>query len=724
MDRKKTTVKFSRIYKQWYILALVSLLLTFILFLISQIGFMQEIEYKLTDQRFRLGAIPERADSNVVMIAIDDGSLEFFGENGISWPWPRSYYAYVVDYFTTAGAKAVLFDMQFYEADIDREETYAEETDGAFADAIERNGNVILGTQLSVDSLNLGVDLSRFSIPVTNREKNKAMAYHGLIAPLDIFLQEVRSIGIINVEPDRDGVIRRIPLLHPLRENNLPQMAFSGWYNTLTNPAEVTFKGKKAEIRGIKIPLDEQGNFLINWYGNLNGESPFTYYPFRAVISSASSYLYGGEPLIPPEKFNDKYIIIGATAAGLLDLKTNPYTKILPGMEIWATALSNFINQDFIHPVPEVVNFLVTWITIFLVFYLITHFNARISNLFLLLLLILIFAHDFVLWKYFRAPINLTLNFLGFVISYLLMITVSYLLEGKSKREIRKIFTRYLHPDVIKSLEENPDQIHLGGEEINATVLYTDIYNFTTISETKTPKELVGELNDYFRKLTGIVLDHSGLLDKYTGDGIMALFGAPIARKDHALLACEAAYAHKQIRVELEKNKQLTAADQLHTKTRTGINSGLLVAGNIGSDKRMDYTAIGDTVNLASRLEGVNKVYQTNIIISEHTYEEVKEIFLCRELDSLRVKGKNEPTRIYELIDKHENQQKPDWIKSYEAALELYRQGEWKKAADEFKQLVDGPTADTAAKVMLDRCLYLIKNPPDKWDGILTLEVK
>jgi len=384
-------------------------------------------------------------------------------------------------------------------------------------------------------------------------------------------------------------------------------------------------------------------------------------------------------------------------------------------MEIWATALSNFINQDFIHPVPNWLNFIIIWLIIFLVFYLITHFNAKVGNVLLLLLLIVIFMNDYLLWKYFRAPVNLTLNILGFVISYLLMITVSYLLEGKSKREIRKIFTRYLHPDVIKTLEENPDQIHLGGEEINATVLYTDIYNFTTISETKTPTELVEDLNLYFQKLTGLILDHKGLLDKYMGDGIMALFGAPISRDDHARLACEAAFAHKQIREALNNSGQLSAADQLHTKTRTGINSGTLVAGNIGSDKRMDYTAIGDTVNLASRLEGVNKIYQTNIIISEKTYLDVKDIFLCRELDFLRVKGKNEPTRIYELIDK---------LEIYEEALDLYRKGIWKEAAAKFEKLTTDPVKDTAAKVMLDRCKYLMKNPPANWDGILTLEVK
>jgi adenylate cyclase len=724
MNRKKTKLKFSRIYKQLPVLAGFSFLLTLLLFFISQVSLLEEIEYKLTDYRFRFTSIPEKADSNVVIVAIDDSSLEFFAANGISWPWPRSYYAYVVDYFTACGAEAVLFDMQFYEPDIDREETYAAETDGMFAEAIAQSNNVFLGIQLSQDSINTETDLSRFSLTVKNPEENKAFDYNGYIAPLDIFSRSVKSLGVINVEPDRDGVIRRVPLLYSIRDLNLPQLAFSGWYNSVMAGKELIYQKRKVKIDGISIPIDENGNYLINWYGNYNGTSPFRYYPFKAVVSSASSVMYGSDPLIASENFQGKYIIIGATAAGLLDLKTNPYSRIMPGMEIWATALSNFLNQEFILPVSESVNFAATLIIIFLVFYLITHLNAKMGNIFLLLLFLGIFTIDYLLWKYLRAPVNLTLILSGFVISYLLMITVSYLLEGKSRREIRKIFTRYLHPDVIKKLEENPDQIHLGGEEIYATVLYTDIYNFTTISETKTPRELVEDLNNYFSKLTGIILQHRGLLDKYMGDGIMALFGVPISREDHALLACEAAFAHKQLRIEMEKKKTLTASDQLHVKTRTGINSGRLVAGNIGSDKRVDYTAIGDTVNLASRLEGVNKIYQTNIIISERTYQDVKQVFLCRELDFLRVKGKKEPTRIYELIDKHINLNRTDWIDSYEEALELYRKGEWKKAAHQFEILSTEPVNDPAAKVMLDRCNYLIKNPPEIWDGILTLEVK
>ncbi|MBN1948490.1 MAG: adenylate/guanylate cyclase domain-containing protein, partial [Candidatus Cloacimonetes bacterium] len=593
MKKIKVRLKFSRLYKKWYILLSFSLLLAFLLYLLNTSSFLREMELKLVDYRFRLVPIPERADSNVVIIAIDDGSLRYFRDNGISWPWPRDFYGYLVDYFTIGGAAAVLFDMQFYEPDIDREETYAEETDGAFADAIAANGNVFLGVQLSRDSLDTDRDLTAFSLPLQNPEANPGRPFHGLIAPLEIFLAGVNSIGVINVEPDRDGVLRRVPLIHPLHGLSLPQMAFSAWFNTRVAEKKIRFRQRTLQAGSRKIPIDAEGNYLINWYGSRGGESPFRYFSFQSVIAAASAHAYGRLPSIPPTVFRDKYIIIGATAAGLLDLKTNPYTKILPGMEIWATSLSNYLQGDFVRSVPSGIGFLLSWLIIFIIFYAITHLRALPGNLTLLMLLLLIVAYDFLLWKHFRILTDLGYHIIGFIVAYLLIVTISFLLEGKSRREIRKIFTRYLHPDVIRQLEEDPDQVQLGGEEINATVLYTDIYNFTTISEKKTPTELVEDLNRYFQKLTGMVMNSGGMLDKYTGDGIMALFGVPIARADHALLACEAAYAHKVLRRELAGKKDLTTDDKLHIMTRTGINSGRLVAGNIGSDKRMDYTAIG-----------------------------------------------------------------------------------------------------------------------------------
>ena len=477
------------------------------------------------------------------------------------------------------------------------------------------------------------------------------------------------------------------------------------------------------DSKNIKIPVDKNGDYLLNWYG----QSAFKTYPFRALISSASAYSNNIKPIIPLEAFHNKHVIFGATAAGLYDLKSNSYSKIIPGMEIWATALSNYINYDFITTFPNWFNFLITLLIVFPIMFLISNFLPKKANVIILLLLILVLFANFILWKLYRIQLNFAMQMFGFIISYLLINTLSYLLEGKSRREIRKIFTRYLHNDVIMQLEDDPDKVQLGGKEINATVLYTDIYNFTTLSETKTPSELVQDLNEYFKTLIDFVFQYEGLLDKYTGDGIMALFGAPIEREDHALLACRAAFEHKKLREELKKKQDLTATEKLHLQTRIGINSGPLVAGNIGGEKRMDYTAIGDTVNLAARLEGVNKLYQTNIIISQTTYEQIKEEFICRELDSLMVKGKTISTCIYEIIDERTDEidiSKYEWIEIYKQALELYREGKWQEAGELFQDLSEEPYNDNASQVMLTRCMYFLEFPPKHWDGVLKLDVK
>jgi len=708
MNNTKQKVRIIKLYKKWYSLLAVSLLLTLIISFFSSTPFLQDIEMKMLDYRFQLDPVPEKADTNIVIIAIDDSSLDFFRDNGISWPWPRSFYGYVVNYLTSAGARSVIFDMQFYEKDIEREETTAEETDHVFAEAIKNNGNVYLGAQLLKDKNEIHSRIYDFSIAGKSLD---IPAFQGIRAPIEPFLLSNRSIGVINTAPDNDGIIRRIGLHFKLRYHYLAQMSYRVWLDQYDNS------------ENIEIPLDKNGNYLLNWYG----QSAFKTYPFRALISSASAYMGDYEPVLPLEIFRDKHVIFGATAAGLYDLKSNSYSKVMPGMEIWATALSNYINQDFIIVATGLCNFLITLLLVFLIMFLISNFLPAKANIIIFLLLLIVLFTNFFLWKFSRIQLNFTMQIFGFMLSYLIINTLSYLLEGKSRREIRKIFTRYLHTDVIKQLEDEPHKVQLGGKEINATVLYTDIYNFTTLSETKTPSELVQDLNEYFKKLIDFIFQYEGLLDKYTGDGIMALFGAPIEREDHAVLACSAAFAHKQLREELEQKQELTETDKLHLQTRIGINSGPLVAGNIGGEKRMDYTAIGDSVNLAARLEGVNKLYQTNIIISDSTYEQVKEKFICRELDSLMVKGKTKPTLIFELIDELNDKvdvDKYEWIEIYNKALKLYRKGNWQKAGEIFEELSNEPYNDNASQVMLTRCMYLLEYPPKKWDGVLKLDVK
>jgi adenylate cyclase len=285
---------------------------------------------------------------------------------------------------------------------------------------------------------------------------------------------------------------------------------------------------------------------------------------------------------------------------------------------------------------------------------------------------------------------------------------------------------RYLHPDLVQQIALDPEQVKMGGQEVEATVMFSDIYDFTTISESFTPHELVAHLNSYFSDISGFILDHGGMLDKYTGDGIMAIFGAPLPRDNHALLACRAALAHKDFTLKLESGNHLSVADQFHSRTRLGIHSGKIVAGNIGSSRRMDYTAIGDTVNLSARLEGVNKIYKTKIIISDATFRLIKDEFICRELDFLTVKGKKTPTRIYELITYREqgDNDRYQWIEKYHEALDIYRQGNWENAGKLFEALAKERNNDPPSLVMAERCTYLIENPPTHWNGILKLEVK
>jgi adenylate cyclase len=314
----------------------------------------------------------------------------------------------------------------------------------------------------------------------------------------------------------------------------------------------------------------------------------------------------------------------------------------------------------------------------------------------------------------------------GLIVSYLTHTSLGYFIEGQAKRKISKAMSRYLHPDLVQQIALAPEQVKMGGQEVEATVMFSDIYDFTTISENFTPHELVAHLNSYFSDISGFILDHGGMLDKYTGDGIMAIFGAPLPRDNHALLACRAALAHKDFSIKLESGNHLSVADQFHSRTRLGIHSGKIVAGNIGSSRRMDYTAIGDTVNLSARLEGVNKIYKTKIIISNATFRLIKDEFICRELDFLTVKGKKTPTRIYELIAyrDHGDNDRYQWIEKYHEALDIYRQGNWENAGKLFEALAQKRDNDPPSLVMAERCKYLIENPPAHWDGILKLEVK
>lgn len=297
---------------------------------------------------------------------------------------------------------------------------------------------------------------------------------------------------------------------------------------------------------------------------------------------------------------------------------------------------------------------------------------------------------------------------------YFSEISYMYLSERKSKAQIKEAFSKYVASDVVEEILKDPSKLKLGGSKEEITVFFSDIRGFTSFSEKLTPEKLVHVLNEYLSAMTDIILNHNGLVDKYIGDAIMAFWGAPIKNKEHAKIACDASLDMIKELENLKKKWQKEGFPEINIGI--GLNSGNAVIGNVGSSERFDYTAIGDNINLGSRLESLTKHYGVSIIISEKTKEEAGNEFVTRKLDFVKVKGKNEPIEIYELVGRagKVSQEQLDKIDNYNRALELYSKKKWDSAIKNFEKLRE----DKSAKEMIERCRYFMKNPPEtSWKG-------
>lgn len=694
----------------------------FLLAMLLQLsGALDVAELKLLDVRFLNGYNPEREDNSVVMVAIDQSSLTYFQKQGQSWPWPREFYAVLVRYLTQAGAKVIAFDIEFSQPDFDRLSVDAMESDSAFAKALKESQRAVLATYLaeSDSAASDSAVMAKHFLPNINVPRLYAPTYQSAQAPIPMFQDGAAKLGIVNFQSDRDGIARRVPLICKLGDKPLPYFGLSCF---------LLSKGINNVDSLLRvIPTASDGSFLLYWYGKGGPQGAFRYYPAAALIASAIQLEQGETPEISPSEFQGKHIIIGASAAGLLDFKPTPFTPLepYPGMEIHATMLANLLNGHFLHESPR-------WLGCLLAFLLAIIAGASfflLSRVSLSVALTLAFALAYLAMAYLafavlRWWIPVALPLVSLLLAFALAAVVSYATEGREKRELRKAFNRYLSPRVIDSIVENPDEIELGGKEVEATVFFSDIEGFTSISETLTPKELVQFLNEYFTLASRVILDHDAMVDKYIGDAIMAIFGAPIPKDVHAASACLTALEiHRQLKAFYEKK----SAELPHFQTRIGLNTGKMVIGNIGSDMHMDYTVIGDAVNLASRLEGVNKEYGTNIIISESTYQQAKEFIEARELDYLRVKGKAIPIRIYEVLSEKGglSAKEREKVERFAEALALYRRQDWAGAIRHFEEILKLSPNDGPSKTYIRRCQMLAQETlPEDWDGVYVMKTK
>lgn len=674
--------------------------------LVHSLGVFEALEWKSWDLRLRLFASASRADKDIALILIDQESLDVYEKSqSLPWPWPRQIYVALIDYLKAGGAKAVFFDLILSEGS-----RYGVEDDGILAEAMKASGNVFVPFFLSEEAKDKDEaairELARFALPPSSAPAGAVEPLRSVTLPVEVLLRAAAGSGNVRFAPDDDGIFRRIPL------------AFS--YDVLVLPslplAMNAFLGGKAGLGN--VPLDGRGRMIVRYHGPTG---TYKSWSAAAIINSWAQMDEGKLPQIDPKEFSGKTVLVGTSAPGLLDLRPTPFSAVCPGTEIQATALDNLLNGDFVRVPSGAVTLLYILILCLLAPVVVSLASGtwKVAGLFALFAAIPAAASSLAFaggtWLPFVVPVFAAL--LGSVGASLL----NYGVEGRQRRFIKSVFKHYLSPDVIERILENPALLDLGGERREISAFFSDVAGFTSVSERLSPEELVELLNAYLSEMTDIILETGGTLDKYEGDAIIAFWNAPLDQPDHALRACRAALRCRKRLAELRPEFARRFGSEIFA--RIGIHSGPAVVGNMGSRKRFDYTAMGDTMNLASRLEGACKQYGIYLLMGEESHEAVKDAVLAREIDMIRVVGKTRPVRIFEPVAERATATAEEIGRAaaFERGLAAYRARDWDAAEAAFR----GLPADPAAGVYLARlAAFRQAPPPDGWDGVFELKVK
>ncbi|HSC77801.1 MAG TPA: adenylate/guanylate cyclase domain-containing protein, partial [Candidatus Acidoferrales bacterium] len=744
--------------------------------------FIDSLEVKTYDARFRLrGRTPPAPE--IIIVGIDQATLARLG----SWPIPRSHYARLLENLAADGARVVGFDINFpkpddksgrellrraredylkntpaagrdprYLAQLDTLEKESD-TDAALAEAIRRTGRVVLGylfflsreevryvdapAQEEADShLQFSSLTTR---PVTDARGQAPPPLQTVFSGTEGYLAETNlaafteaadfRVGFFNVTADADGVVRHATLAMKYASGWRGSGAQANFYPSFDVQVLRAYFGaseqesllvynaagvEAIELGSRRIPTDAQGRLLIHFQGG-----PLLTYPqvsFADVVEGRYS----------PGAFRDKIVLVGPTALAVGDFRPTPYAEgFHAGVEIHANILDTILSQRFIHSGAR--EELLDLLLILLLgvgggILLVRVRPAWIApSALVLLAAFLLMTYGALAW--FHAWLNVIIPSNVLVANAGLIAAVRVLLEEREKRRIHSAFQHYIPPGLLHELMKDPSRLKLGGEERELTILFSDIRGFTSLAEKLTPLELTSFLNAYTDEMTEIIFRHLGTLDKYQGDAVMAFWGAPYETADHAARACAAA-------VEMSRR-----VDELRARWRSegrpdinvgiGISTGRVVVGNMGSRKRFNYTVLGDAVNLASRLEGVNKEYSTRILVSESTYQQVagsasSQPLVFRQLDWIRVKGKHQPVAIYELLGSADDSQKK-LLELYDTALQAYRGQQWAVALAAFEAILRRHPDDGPAQLMAARCrAFRASPPPPDWDGVYEMKTK
>jgi len=699
-------------------------------------GALEPFELKTWDVRARLLARPGPATGEVALILLDQNSLDWAADTlGLPWPWPRETYAAVTRFCQRAGARALAFDVLYTEAS-----SYGVYDDESFGDAAAEFGRVVASVFLSDQSgsaeawpeelprpelelrpeLQLGRSPER-SLPAVPRPRGflETLTFSRATFPIPELARNARILANVNLTraADTDGIYRRAPLFGLFADAVLPTLG-AGTY-LAANP-EVRSLGlgpKTATVGGRAIPLDRAGRALLRYRGPLDVYRPLA---AAAVMQSELQIQAGETPTIDPETLRGKYVLFGFSAPGLFDLRSSPVSGTYPGVGVHATLLDNLLSGDFMRDVP-------IWLTVLVI--LVLAVGAGIASVrtsgaarsVLLYVVVLAIPLALSLGGYALGRwLPLLVVEIGAVLTLVSGGVVNYATEGRQKRYIKSAFRQYLSPTVIEQLIAHPERLKLGGERRDLSIFFSDLQGFTSISEVLTPEELTALLNDYLSAMTDIIQEEGGTIDKYEGDAIIAFWNAPLEQTDHGLRAVRAALRCQKRLAELRPAFRERAGKDL--LMRVGLNSGPAVVGNMGSHTRFDYTMLGDAVNLAARLEGINKQFRTYTMISAATREAMAEAFPTRELARVAVVGKSKPVVVYEPLLPEEHAARLPLLEAYAPALAAFYAGRFAEAEDLFARTA---AQDPPAAAYVEKCRELQAHPPEgSWDGVWVMTSK
>ncbi|MEK6725982.1 MAG: adenylate/guanylate cyclase domain-containing protein [Deltaproteobacteria bacterium] len=734
-------------------------------------GNLSTFENKTIDTRYRFYARPTSRTNDILILDISEESIKRLEPIYGRWPWPRSVHGEVAEYLHADGAKAIGFDIIFSEHSVRQEfdsrliselssfvrnadipEVRAEllrrfdslkmeTSDTDFVSAVKQAGNVFQSSVLYADENDLLLKqgtyaddntashiqalLSKSAIPIS--WNNHANVYFNATVPFSDLAAASRGIGHINFFPDRDGVGRRY---YPFLFFKDKDKAFSSLPLLIAAHVKgITLDSVKVEkgklLIGDVVPpiLPDTSLFIYYQGGKITQDktgkeiyrSFYQYIPYDYVLASKDLIETGQEPVLPKGMFKDKVVLISASASGLSDLRSTPFSPVTPGIEIHANAIDNILSNKFLQPL----NGFYERVYIFFlgaVIAVICHLAGPYRGFAAMLLSVA--AVTGIHWKLFEKGFILPIVSPLFVITatYLGILLLKYISEYRERSYLQTAFGHYVAPAVLEDIIRSPEKLKLGGERKYMTVLFSDVEGFTSLSEELSPEEISVILNEYLSSMIQCIMKTKGTLDKFIGDAVMAIWNAPEEQQDHAYLACDTALLMMKELGRLRKKWEEEKRPLLNV--RIGINTGEMVVGNMGSREIFDYTVLGAEVNTAARLEPLNKDFGTRIIVSENTRVKAEEAhpgrFVFRRLARVVLKGRSKPLAVYELIGLRDevDGKTLEMIEKFENALDLFMDAMFAGAKKYFQESLKITPEDGPSEAYIALCNEYEKNPP------------